>query len=178
MGIKTLDHIEYAMKFVKMLLTANITIIMVFDGKQLAAKADTENKRKSDRAAAKKRAFELKKAGKDDEARREFTKAVTITHEHAVELMKECRKLNVNCITAMYEADGQLCYLNKMGIAEYIISEDSDLIVFGCKKIIFKISLDGRCLLYDSEKLYLCLTDKEEKFSFEKFRRICIMFGL
>ena len=115
--------------------------------------------------------------GKTDEAKKEFTKAVDITHGHAIELMKECRKLGVDCITAMYEADSQLAYLNKIGLAEYVISEDSDLILFGCKKIIFKLQLDGRCLLYDSEKLYMTISTAEEKFSFEKFRQICILSG-
>lgn len=91
--------------------------------------------------------------------------------------MKECRKVGVDCITAMYEADSQLAYLNKIGVAEYVISEDSDLILFGCSKVIFKLQLDGRCLLFDSEKLHLTINTTEEKFCFEKFRRICILSG-
>jgi exonuclease-1 len=104
-------------------------------------------------------------------------KGVDITHEHALELMKECRKLGVDCITAMYEADSQLSFLTKIGLAEYIISEDSDLILFGCSKIIFKLQLDGRCLLFESSKLHLSLGCAPEKFSFEKFRRLCILSG-
>lgn len=77
--------------------------------------------------------------GRIEEARREFAKGVDITHEHALELMKESRKLGVDCITAMYEADSQLAYLNKIGEVQYVISEDSDLILFGCKKIVFKV---------------------------------------
>lgn len=91
--------------------------------------------------------------------------------------MKECRKQGVDCITAMYEADSQLAYLNKIGVAEYVISEDSDLILFGCKKIIFKLQLDGKCLLFESEKLHMTIGVTAEKFSFEKFRRICILSG-
>lgn len=137
----------------------------------------TESKRRKDREAAKAKAKEHLRGGRTEEAKREFTKAVDITHEHAVELMRECRKQGVDCITAMYEADSQLAYLNKIGVAEYVISEDSDLILFGCKKIIFKLQLDGRCLLFESEKLHLALGVSKEKFSFDKFRRICILSG-
>lgn len=49
--------------------------------------------------------------------------------------MRECRKLDVDCIVAPYEADAQLAFLNISGIADYVITEDSDLTLFGCKKV-------------------------------------------
>lgn len=176
-GIKTTRYIDYCLKYVRMLLALNIRIIMVFDGRSLVAKAGTNEKRRTDRNEAKKKASEFLRSGLIEEARKEFVKGVDITHEHAVELMKECRKLGVDCITAMYEADSQLSYLEKIGLAEYVISEDSDLILFGCSKIIFKLQLDGRCLLFESSKLHLCLSCTPDKFSFEKFRRLCILSG-
>lgn len=36
---------------------------------------------------------------------------------------------------APYEADAQLAYLMKAGIVQAIISEDSDLLVYGCQKV-------------------------------------------
>lgn len=53
----------------------------------------------------------------------------------ALQLIKECRKINIDTIVAPYEADGQLAYLNIQNIADFVISEDSDLLVFGCKKV-------------------------------------------
>lgn len=53
----------------------------------------------------------------------------------AIQLMQECRKLDVDCIVAPYEADAQLAFLNICGIADYVITEDSDLTLFGCKKV-------------------------------------------
>ena len=50
-------------------------------------------------------------------------------------IFQECRKKGVDCIVAPYEADAQLAYLMKTGIAQAIISEDSDLLVYGCKKV-------------------------------------------
>lgn len=58
-----------------------------------------------------------------------------ITHKMALALIKECRKRNVDCIVAPYEADAQLAYLNIKNYAQVVITEDSDLILFGCTKV-------------------------------------------
>lgn len=46
-----------------------------------------------------------------------------------------CRKKSVDYIVAPYEADAQLAYLDKTGMAQIIITEDSDLTLFGCNKV-------------------------------------------
>lgn len=50
-------------------------------------------------------------------------------------IVQECRKKGVDCIVAPYEADAQLAYLMKASLAQAIISEDSDLLVYGCQKV-------------------------------------------
>lgn len=45
------------------------------------------------------------------------------------------RAENVDYIVAPYEADAQLCMLEREGIVDGIITEDSDLLVFGCKQV-------------------------------------------
>lgn len=72
---------------------------------------------------AKVRAAELLKLGKKSEARKYFNKCVDVSHKMALELMHECRKLDVDCIVAPYEADSQLAFLNISGIADYVITE-------------------------------------------------------
>jgi len=42
----------------------------------------------------------------------------------------------VDCIVAPHEADAQLAFLNRQGIAQVVITEDSDLILFGCTQVI------------------------------------------
>lgn len=41
----------------------------------------------------------------------------------------------MDCIVAPYEADAQLAYLNKIGVAQIVVTEDSDLLLFGCDKV-------------------------------------------
>ena len=38
-------------------------------------------------------------------------------------------------LVAPFEADAQLAYLNLNGFADFIITEDSDLLVYGCKQV-------------------------------------------
>ncbi|XP_046669111.1 exonuclease 1-like isoform X1 [Homalodisca vitripennis] len=95
----------------------------------------------------------------------------------AVELMRECRARNVDCITAPYEADAQLAYLNLAGIAHIIITEDSDLLLFGCTKVIFKLDLSGNGLLVEQERLHLAMGISPSSFSLDRFRHMCILSG-
>lgn len=121
--------------------------------------------------------MKLLRDGRTDEARNYLKRCVDITHDMALKLIKICRSMNVDCIVAPYEADGQLAYLNKINLAEYVITEDSDLVLFGCTKILFKLDLQGNCLYVDSTKLYLTMKCNQDKFSFEKFRYMCILSG-
>jgi 5'-3' exonuclease len=45
------------------------------------------------------------------------------------------RGRHIEYIVAPYEADAQLAYLDKKNIIAAIITEDSDLIVYGCKRV-------------------------------------------
>lgn len=75
---------------------------------------------------------------------------------------------NVAYVVAPYEADAQLAYLEKKGLIDGIITEDTDLLVFGCKKILFKLDSEGRCMEIKRDNFGLCRefcfsgwTDKE-----------------
>jgi exonuclease-1 len=41
--------------------------------------------------------------------------------------------MNVPVIVAPYEADAQITYLVKTGVVDFAITEDSDLLPFGCQ---------------------------------------------
>jgi 5'-3' exonuclease len=43
--------------------------------------------------------------------------------------------MGIDVIVAPYEADAQLTYLNISHIADYVITEDSDLVLFGCHHV-------------------------------------------
>ena len=83
----------------------------------------------------------------------------------------------LDCIVAPYEADAQLAFLFKSGLVNLIISEDSDLTLFGCEKIIFKLDSYGNGTLCEMSKLNESLGNHASNFTFEKFRYMCIMSG-
>ena len=44
---------------------------------------------------------------------------------------------------APYEADAQMAYLERKGKVAAIITEDSDLLLFGCQRVLFKLDKEG-----------------------------------
>lgn len=108
---------------------------MVFDGRFLPAKKGTEEKRREARKKAKKQVVDLLHIGNVQDARRYMAAAVNVTHQMALNLIKQCRKLKIDCIVAPYEADAQLAYLNVKNLVDFVITEDSDLLLFGCNKV-------------------------------------------
>ncbi len=54
---------------------------------------------------------------------------------------------------APYEADSQLTYLQNEGIVDFVITEDSDLLVFGCERVLFKLDDAGNGKLIELKEL-------------------------
>uniref|UniRef100_A0A1A9UDX7 Exonuclease 1 n=1 Tax=Glossina austeni TaxID=7395 RepID=A0A1A9UDX7_GLOAU len=176
-GEETDLYLRYCLKYVDMLLNFEIKVIMVFDGRHLPAKAETEKKRREGREEAKKLAKEYLRCNEIDKARSHMRRAIDVTHEMASRLIKACRERGVDCIVAPYEADAQMAWLNKTHAVEYIITEDSDLTLFGAQKILFKLDLNGYALLVEANKFHLAMGCRTEKYTFDKFRRMCILSG-
>uniref|UniRef100_A0A1Y1LQK6 Exonuclease 1 n=1 Tax=Photinus pyralis TaxID=7054 RepID=A0A1Y1LQK6_PHOPY len=176
-GEPTDAYVKYCFKYINLLRSYNIKPILVFDGQHLPAKKETERRRREHRLHARNRATELLRLGKVEEARQYLRQSVNITHEMALALIKECRKNKIDCIVAPYEADAQLAYLNRCGIADVVITEDSDLILFGCSKIFFKFNLDGSGVLVEHNKLITAMKMRPDQYTFDKFRYMCIISG-
>ncbi|XP_057324376.1 exonuclease 1 isoform X2 [Microplitis mediator] len=177
LGEPTDGYVLYCMKFVQMLLANRIKPILVFDGCYLPAKAETELKRRESRETNKRRAAELMKMGRNGEAKAILRRSVDVTHEMALQVIKKCHELNVDCIVAPYEADAQLAYLNTSGIADVVITEDSDLTLFGCKKIFFKMDINGNGVLVEQDRLHLAMNLSPNQFDIDRFRHMCILSG-
>ncbi len=62
-------------------------------------------------------------------------------------LFQAARDLGVDCVVSPYESDAQLAYLVQAGYADIVITEDSDLLMFGCKQVIFKLDMAGAGVL-------------------------------
>ncbi len=84
-----------------------------------------------------KKAAELMRSDRGKEAQTYLRQSIDVTHKMALNVIRACRARNVDCIVAPFEADAQLAYLNIRDIAQIIITEDSDLLLFGAKKVTF-----------------------------------------
>ncbi|NWZ64982.1 EXO1 Exonuclease, partial [Acrocephalus arundinaceus] len=169
-------YVAFCMKLVHMLLSFGIKPILVFDGCTLPSKKEVEKARRERRQASLLKGKQLLQEGRLSEARECFGRSVNITHAMAHEVIKAARAQGVDCIVAPYEADAQLAYLNKTGLVQAIITEDSDLLAFGCKKVFLKIDKFGNGLEIDQTRLGNC-KQLGNVFTEEKFRYMCILSG-
>eukprot|EP01071_Lankesteria_metandrocarpae_P009515 Lankesteria_metandrocarpae@DN5212_c1_g1_i1.p1 len=61
----------------------------------------------------------------------------------AHDLLEASRKIGVESIVAPYEADAQLAFFSTTGYIDGVFSEDSDLLVYGCLRVFYKLDNDG-----------------------------------
>lgn len=113
----------------------NIKPIVVFDGGILPMKEGTHSGRSELRKKNFADAMDMYKKGYKEKANELFKRAIKVTPEMAFTLICELKKHGVEYVVAPYEADAQMAYLEKIGYVDAIITDDSDLIMFGCKNV-------------------------------------------
>ncbi|KAI0701399.1 PIN domain-like protein [Cytidiella melzeri] len=138
-GKRTNKYVDYAMHRVRLLRHHNIKPYVVFDGGPLPAKRGTESDRKKKRDENLARANALAAQGKHSQAREFYVKCVDVTPQMAYQLIKALKAESVDYVVAPYEADAQMAYLERVGLVHGILTEDSDLLVFGCKTVLLKL---------------------------------------
>ncbi|KAB8228390.1 putative exonuclease [Aspergillus alliaceus] len=177
LGRPTTKHVDYVLNRVRMLLFFGVTPYLVFDGDNLPSKAGTETDRYQRRQESKALGLELLRKGRTAEAYQEFQKAVDVTPLMARQLIDELKKMNVQYVVAPYEADAQLVYLERHGIINGIISEDSDLLVFGAKRLLSKLDQHGDCIEINRADFTACREVSLIGWTDADFRRMCILSG-
>ncbi|KAF6804462.1 exo1 protein [Colletotrichum sojae] len=176
-GKPTRKYVDFAMHRVRMLRHFGVKPYLVFDGDFLPSKAATEGSRAKRREESKKQAMELLKAGKPSQAHLEFQKAIDVTPEMARNLIDELKKMDVSYVVAPYEADAQLVYLERQGLIDGILSEDSDLLVFGCKRLLTKLDQYGNCIEINRRDFCACREVSLTGWTDADFRRMAILSG-
>ncbi len=130
-------------KKVQMLISCGVTPIMVWDGSRLPAKANTEQSRLSRRESELLKGLQHLEEGDKKNALKHFRGSVDVTPAMAAECIRLLRAQGVECIVAPYEADAQLAALALTDRVHAVISEDSDLLAFGCPRVLFKLDHQG-----------------------------------
>ncbi|TDH73378.1 hypothetical protein CCR75_008693 [Bremia lactucae] len=125
------------------LLHNGIAPYVVFDGGPLPMKNKIETERRRTRQKYRELGIQHYKNKRYSEARKCFARAVDVSPYMAHQVIQQLKARKVAYVVAPYEADAQLAYLVKNGIADGVISEDSDCLPFGCQTVLFKMDRDN-----------------------------------
>lgn len=160
-----------------MLLHFGVIPYIVFDGDYLPSKSSTEAERATRREECRKKGLELHRLGHMSQANLELQKAVDVTPEMAGQFIEGLKELGVQYLVAPYEADAQLAYLERKGIIDGILSEDSDLLVFGAKCLLTKLDQYGDCIEINRKDFTACREVSLVGWTDADFRCMTILSG-
>ncbi|OAY66424.1 Exonuclease 1, partial [Ananas comosus] len=166
-------YLKYFMHHINLLRHYNVIPVVVFDGGNTPSKSATEDERH--------RQVIVWCLFKDESS--EFRKAVQITPSMAHQLIQILRSESVEFVVAPYEADAQLAYLATLeadqGGITAVITEDSDLIAYGCKSIIFKMDRFGNGEEFLMDRIFSAVTEglSFKHFDKEMFTGMCVLAG-
>ncbi|CAO2823458.1 unnamed protein product [Amaranthus hypochondriacus] len=176
-GLPTSRHIDYCMHRVNMLRHYGVKPILVFDGGDLPMKSEQENKRARSRKESLARAIEHESSGNTAGAYECYQKAVDISPAIAYELIQVLKQEGVCYIVAPYEADAQMTFLAITKQVDAVITEDSDLIAFGCPRIIYKMDKYGQGVEFQFHKLQYNKDLNFTGFTIDMIQEMCILSG-
>ncbi|XP_020216255.1 exonuclease 1 [Cajanus cajan] len=180
---RKLRYIEYFMHRVNLLRFYRITPVVVFDGGNVPCKAATEEERNRKRRANRELAMAKLKEGNVGAASELFQRAVNITPLMAHKLIQTLKSENIEFVVAPYEADAQLAYMAHLGVENggvaAVITEDSDLIAYGCPAIIFKMDRHGNGERIELEKVFSAESGRPSfrSFNMELLTGMCVLAG-
>ena len=143
LGIPTTKYLSFISHRIGLLKHHQIQITVVFDGAPLPMKGLTNDERRHNRDHNKQMATDLLRQNRVTEAQDYFQKSVSITSEMVQIVCEYLKQENVQYVVAPYEADAQLAYLMVHNFVDLVISEDSDLLVFGCERVFYKMDKFG-----------------------------------
>jgi exonuclease 1 len=135
--------VNYCKKQIRQLKAHKITPIFVFDGDRLPMKRDEEIKRSEAKRSQREKAQKLIEEGRKEEADKKLKASISITSAHAFALIEYLIEAKITYYVAPYEADAQLAYLYHQGIIDMVFTEDSDLLAYGVKHVVFKRGTQG-----------------------------------
>lgn len=177
LGDPTPRYIAHAVSRIRMLQHFGVKPYLVFDGDKLPAKKGTEDEREQRRSDNLRRAKELEQEKKLQQARDVYAKCVDITPEMAFQLIKVLKEDNIPYVVAPYEADAQLAYLEAEGIIDGVVTEDSDLLVFGCKTVLFKLDQAGNAVEMLQHRFWTNRQVALSGWTAVEFRQMAILSG-
>ena len=171
-------HIQYCCRMANLFRSHGVYVVIVFDGKRLPAKNGEHERRRILRARAQKEMeahddhireleADLQGGGATPDAQASLAdmrrmqeeaarRAVRVTDKMVSDVMASLRMIEgVDVMRAPYEADAQLAYLARHDDVHCVVTEDSDLVAYGCPRVLLKLDRNnGEGLLVKKEDLW------------------------
>ena len=153
--------------FIKM----NIKPIFVFDSSYSYLKEKTMKVRKQIRKEFKHKYINAKT---DKEKQKYYHVSEDVTHNEYDDIIELINLFGLPYIISPEEADSQCAYLIQKKFVDFVISDDMDLLLFGCSKVIrkFTISQNKKMELIDLSKVI-----KGLNISMDSFIQLGILLG-
>jgi exonuclease-1 len=129
-----------------------VTPVVVFDGAPLPAKQAVNEARHQARSRAADQLRRDDDAGRTSETNA-WMRAVTITPELSRQLQLALRAAQIVFVQAPYEADAQLARLALTRYVAVVVSNDSDLLAYGCPRVLQAMGRDGWGVLITDAQL-------------------------
>ena len=102
-----------------------------------------------------------------------YRKMIRIKDTHIKNIKKLMTDYGVQYYTSDGEADDMCAYLINTGKADYCLSDDTDMFLYNCPKVLRNISLINHCVLeYDTVKIL-----QELNMTFDNFKDILVLSG-
>jgi exonuclease-1 len=73
--------------------------------------------------------------GHEEEASNMLMRCMNVSGRVKKEVIIALGAVGIRYLVAPFEADSQLAFMSRQGEVDYVISEDSDLLVFGCERV-------------------------------------------
>eukprot|EP01052_Picozoa_sp_SAG31_P011690 SAG31_NODE_667_length_12948_cov_70.090746_12_plen_223_part_00 len=160
-----------------MMLAHRVVPVLIFDGHPMKMKSCTNVERSKIRRTQKKRGMALAQQGNRTAATECFQKGVDITADMTHQLQLALKEAGVDFVVAPYEADVQLAYMSLNGLVDCVVTEDSDLIVYGSKRVLYKLDKHGCGQLLLHQNLGAVENPSLLHFSRDMFLHMCVLAG-
>jgi flap endonuclease-1 len=179
-GNSETSHIMGFLNRVKFYLQNNITPVFIFDGIPPDAKKNVLFKRQANKKKIFDKIDTLKQiTPKDDndkkdinnEIKRLSSQIICIKKSHVEECKEVLRLLGVPYLTAPDEAEKYCAFLQRNGLVDYTVSDDTDCLTFECEKVL-KSSIQG-----DLVEVNLKTVLEKLKMNMDNFVDFCIISG-
>uniref|UniRef100_A0A6S9W5Y6 Uncharacterized protein n=1 Tax=Chrysotila carterae TaxID=13221 RepID=A0A6S9W5Y6_CHRCT len=148
-GYQTLQYLDFTLRRLELMQSHAITPLLVFDGGALGVKSNRA--RQEGRAKARAQAEEALRQGRRSEAAESAKGAVGVSPRMVRTLIRRLRIMGIRFIVSPYEADPQLSFLVRHGHAAAAVTEDSDLLAYGCPRCLFKLDDNGNARALEFE---------------------------